>query len=242
MKKKAPSASSPFAALKELKDKLAAEEATKKPGQAPAPAPLKPKKAPKLSSEEARAADAKASEEDDLAFHRMVSGVTRLGEAPGRVSPVRAPRVERPIRDRAAEEAEVVHEHLRALVEGGTRFETSDDGKHVEGRRVDVPPDWLRRLRRGQLPIDARIDLHGLRAGDARAKLTSFLEAQRARGERCVLVIHGKGEHSPEGTGVLRGEVGAWLSQGSASPHVAAFATAQPHDGGEGAIYVLLRR
>jgi DNA-nicking Smr family endonuclease len=55
-------------------------------------------------------------------------------------------------------------------------------------------------------------------------------------------VIHGKGAHSPQGAGVLRGEIGAWLSQGKASEHVAAFSTATAHDGGEGAVYVLLRR
>ena len=49
----------------------------------------------------------------------------------------------------------------------------------------------------------------------------------RSRGERCVLVIHGKGEHSPQGAGVLRGEIAAWLSQSAASEHVAAFATAR---------------
>jgi DNA-nicking Smr family endonuclease len=64
----------------------------------------------------------------------------------------------------------------------------------------------------------------------------------RARGERCVLVIHGKGDHSPRGAGVLRGEIAAWLSQGASSEQVAAFATAQRDDGGEGAVYVLLRR
>jgi DNA-nicking Smr family endonuclease len=64
----------------------------------------------------------------------------------------------------------------------------------------------------------------------------------RARGERCVLVIHGKGEHSPQGMGVLRGEIAAWLSQGPSSQHVAAFVSARAQDGGDGAVYVLLRR
>jgi DNA-nicking Smr family endonuclease len=64
----------------------------------------------------------------------------------------------------------------------------------------------------------------------------------RARGERCVLVIHGKGEHSAGGVPVLRGEIAAWLSQGTSSEHVAAFTTASEADGGEGAVYVLLRR
>jgi DNA-nicking Smr family endonuclease len=69
-----------------------------------------------------------------------------------------------------------------------------------------------------------------------------FLRDKRARGERCVLVIHGRGTHSPGGTGILRGEVAAWLSQGAASEHVSAFATAADGDGGQGAVYVMLRR
>ena len=55
-------------------------------------------------------------------------------------------------------------------------------------------------------------------------------------------MIHGKGTHSPHGVGVLRGEIAAWLSQGPSSEHVAAFATASEAEGGEGAVYVLLRR
>jgi DNA-nicking Smr family endonuclease len=77
---------------------------------------------------------------------------------------------------------------------------------------------------------------------EARAQLEVFLRTTRMRGERCVLVIHGKGEHSLRGSAVLRGEIAAWLSQSSASEHVAAFATARTGDGGEGAVYVLLRR
>jgi DNA-nicking Smr family endonuclease len=92
------------------------------------------------------------------------------------------------------------------------------------------------------MPIDARLDLHGMGMDAARFRLESFLRTTRARGERCVLVIHGKGEHSPGGVGLLRGEIAAWLSQRASSEHVAAFATARREDGGEGAMYVLLRR
>ncbi len=186
--------------------------------------------------------------EDELTFHRMMSGVTPLEERGGRVPMGTAARVEpgrvRPadLRDKAREEATSVLEHLHHLVDDAVRFEVTDDGKRVEGRRVDVPPSLLRELRRGVLPIDGRLDLHGLGAGDAREKLLEFLRTQRARGERCVLVIHGKGEHSIGKSGVLRGEISAWLSQGRAREHVAAFATAREDDGGEGAVYVALRR
>jgi DNA-nicking Smr family endonuclease len=92
------------------------------------------------------------------------------------------------------------------------------------------------------VPIDARIDLHGLRSEEAQDALDYFLSEKRARGDRCVLVVHGKGEHSPGRFGILRGEMSAWLSQSAASAHVAAFSTAEPQDGGEGAVYVLLVR
>jgi len=100
----------------------------------------------------------------------------------------------------------------------------------------------LRKLRRGLFPIDAQLDLHGLRREDAEAALERFLREKRARRERCLLVVHGKGQHSPGGLGVLRGEIAAWLSQGRTSVHVSAFATAGREDGGEGAVYVLLVR
>ena len=131
--------------------------------------------------------------------------------------------------------------HLHSLVEDVARFEVSDDGKRVEGRRADVPPDLVRSLRRGLLPIDGRLDLHGLTAGQAQEALAGFLRTMRARSERCVLIIHGKGERDVA-AGVLRGEIAAWLSQGKPREHVAAFATARDDDGGEGAVYVALRR
>ena len=102
------------------------------------------------------------------------------------------------------------------------------------------PPE--RKLRRGGFPIDASLDLHGMTAEESREALATFLREKRTRGERCVLVVHGRGLHSPGSAPVLRGEITAWLSQGAASNHVAAFATAHSEDGGDGAVYVLLRR
>jgi DNA-nicking Smr family endonuclease len=122
------------------------------------------------------------------------------------------------------------------------RFETSDDGAHLEGRRLDVDPKELRRLRRGLFVVDATLDLHGRSAPEARAELAKFVRLHALAGERLVLVIHGRGNHSPGGQAVLRGEIGAWLSQGAAARYVAAFVTAPPEQGGEGAVLVLLDR
>jgi DNA-nicking Smr family endonuclease len=232
---------SPFDALAGLKKKLAEEEEARKTEKA---RPRPP------SGGRSRTVREEPSSEEALEFHRLMSGVVplepksvRVGRTDvGRSSSAGLASKRASAKSAAEEEEAAVHERLRELTLGDTRFEVEDDGRRVQGRRVDLPPDALRKLRRGLLPIDARLDLHGMRAGEARSAVEAFLGAKRARGERCVLVVHGKGEHSPRGDGVLRGEIAAWLSQGAASEHVAAFATATDHDGGEGAVYVLLRR
>jgi DNA-nicking Smr family endonuclease len=232
--------SSPFDALRTLRDELAAKDAagaTKVPRK-PAARAAPVKDGPREPDDEA------------LLLHRMYAGVTPLGGTRARVPKQEvekpasgsAARAAQRAADAAAAEAAAVHERLRALVEGRERFEVADDGRRVEGRRIDLPMDVVRRLRRGSLPVDGRLDLHGMSVREARGQLELFLRTMRSRGERCVLVIHGKGEHSPDGMGILRGEIAAWLSQGASSEHVAAFATASEHDGGEGAVYVLLRR
>lgn len=230
----------PLAGLEAFKRKM--EDEAKKPAP---PAPPQPQRRPKHEIPKANAA------EDELSFHRMMSGVTPLDERSGHArvpvtsearTTARSPKVKaEDMRARAKAEAEQVLEHLHQLVDDGARFEVSDDGRRVEGRRADVPPNVMRSLRRGLLPIDARLDLHGMTADEAREKIHAFLREMRTRGERCVLVIHGKGDERPGG-GVLRGEITAWLSQGRAREHVAAFATATEADGGEGAVYVALRR
>jgi len=239
----------PFAGLKAMRESLAAGQTEKagkgsKPAPAPAPPPAKRPATP-----------AAADEDDRLSMHRLMSGVTPLDGRSQRVprskaslptdraSPsTRAAEAER-VEAEAKAEADAVHAHLRQLVDGAARrFEVTDDGRRVEGRRTELRAEVLRKLRHGQFPIDGRVDLHGLGPAQARQALEQFLADQRARGERCVLVIHGKGEHSPRGVGVLRGEIAAWLSQGTASVNVAAFATAAAGDGGEGAVYVLLTR
>jgi DNA-nicking Smr family endonuclease len=226
-----------FDALKPLRDELA----KKTRGE---DVPARKQATPAASPRESR----RDPDDEALLLHRLYAGVTPL-ERPHQRVPKQ--RIDRPApRDRSAKKsadaaeaaAAAVHEHLRTLVEGGERFEVADDGRRVEGRRIDLPLELLRRLRRGGMPVDARLDLHGMGVREARAQLELFLRTMRTRGERCVLVIHGKGAHSPQGTGILRGEIAAWLSQGASSQHVAAFVTASEHDGGEGAVYVLLRR
>ncbi len=95
--------------------------------------------------------------------------------------------------------------------------------------------------RRGRIPPELRIDLHGLRADEARRHVHTELSAAIADGVRCVIVVHGKGLRS-DGAPVLRNALVDWLASPDLEGRVLAFAPAQPEDGGRGATYVLLRR
>lgn len=100
------------------------------------------------------------------------------------------------------------------------------------------------RLRRGKHEIEARLDLHGMTQGEAHRALATFIRASRADGKRCVLVITGRGSAKGpnNGGGVLKSAVPRWLDEPEFRQHLLAIATAQPRDGGSGALYVMLRR
>ena len=97
------------------------------------------------------------------------------------------------------------------------------------------------RLRRGRLPIEARLDLHGMNQADAHQALRRFIQQAAALGCRCVLIITGKGGRHGE-SGVLRRQVPLWLNQQDLRDKVLGFEHAQPEHGGAGALYLLLRR
>lgn len=113
-----------------------------------------------------------------------------------------------------------------------------------------------RRLRSGRTRIEARLDLHGMRQSEAHGALKHFLFAAHRRGLRWVLVITGKGgrqrQDADGGTfdgtgryaefGVLRRNVPLWLSEPDLSALVTGFHQAAPQHGGEGALYINLRR
>lgn len=120
------------------------------------------------------------------------------------------------------------------------RVVQTEDGD-VEGLREGAPPKVLKELRGRKFRAERRLDLHGLRSGEAVAELEAFVVDQYDRGTRDVLVIHGKGLHSADGVAVLRDAVVATLREGKVAPYVQAFATAHGSIGGRGALAVRLR-
>jgi DNA-nicking Smr family endonuclease len=118
---------------------------------------------------------------------------------------------------------------------------------------AEVDRRTARQIAGGKMPIDARLDLHGMRQSDARVDLRAFLRAAQARGCRTVLVITGKGGPAAERDplagalgkpqrGVLRHAVPQWLQEPDMREVVLSFTTAGVRHGGEGALYVQLRK
>lgn len=99
----------------------------------------------------------------------------------------------------------------------------------------------LDKLSKGRLPIEGRVDLHGMTQDEAYSLLFSFLHRAHANGVRYVLVITGKGSSSG-GDGILKRSVPAWLSTPAFRTLVSSHDHAARHHGGAGALYVRLRR
>ncbi|MBR9972738.1 Smr/MutS family protein [Magnetospirillum sulfuroxidans] len=95
------------------------------------------------------------------------------------------------------------------------------------------------RMKKGDMVIDASLDLHGMTQDSAHGALLSFVGRAYESGRRCVLVITGKGKQGP---GILRAQVPRWLNQSPLRERILGFSHARPQHGGEGALYVLIKR
>lgn len=139
------------------------------------------------------------------------------------------------------EEAEALAE-LASLVDGTGTFDISDSDEFIEGSITGLDRRILTRLKQGDYAVRAHIDLHGMTREPAREAVEEFILASRRHGHRCVLIVHGRGLNSKDKIPVLKGLLQNWLERGRIARSVLAFSTARPHDGGAGAVYVLLRR
>jgi len=111
----------------------------------------------------------------------------------------------------------------------------------THGTTAGVDRRTAERFKKGTMEIDGRIDLHGMTRDAARVALHSFITQSVARRRRVILVITGKGRQNG-GQGVLKAEVPHWLNEPSVRSYILSFSYAQPKHGGEGALYVYLKR
>jgi DNA-nicking Smr family endonuclease len=167
---------------------------------------------------------------EDLRLWAVVSSTVR----PLRPSPPPAPKAES--ETKAAAKPPKTKPTVRPIHSVPPRLPVPSRGR--EGP-ADVDPNLHRRLARGREVLAARIDLHGLTQDAARAALTGFVRRSVDDGWRAVLVITGKGV---SGDGVLRRRVPEWLAAPPIREHVAGVSEAHRRHGGEGALYVALKR
>ena len=110
------------------------------------------------------------------------------------------------------------------------------------GAQPGLDKSTAKKLKKGQHRIEARMDLHGMTQQQAHRALNSFIDGSHGAGKRCVLVVTGKGLKPDGSVGVLRSTVPRWLNEAPNRARVLAFSYATPKDGGEGALYVMLKR
>ncbi len=225
----------PFADVgAQLKKKLEAERESEKQRQAEA------KREAERARERARAA-ARATEDEASLLSSAFGDVTRLGADPRGAAAKPLPPADASGL-RIVDEDTEAYEELVALVEGSTSFDISDSDEFIEGCVEGLDRRVLQKLRRGEYALGPHLDLHGMTREVAREAVDRFIADKRKAGQRCVLIVHGRGLNSKDQIPVLKGAVKGWMERGRIARSVLAFCTARPHDGGAGAVYVLLRR
>jgi DNA-nicking Smr family endonuclease len=169
---------------------------------------------------------------DRALLERELADVTPISAPP--VHDLRKPPPKPIPRQTLADEARVPYE----LLTHGFELIEWDTGEELNYAQNGVSEKTRKKLKRGQFAIQATLDLHGFNVEQARAELLQFLKAASERRMRCVRIIHGKG-HGSKGQGAtLKPLTDSLLRRVNL---VLAFTSAPPHDGGTGAVYVLLR-
>jgi DNA-nicking Smr family endonuclease len=184
----------------------------------------------------------KVNPEDDTKeqeiFLAAMQGVQRMdGESGRHVSPA----VQTAAAQQLSEEDQARND-LERFMRGDIEFELEYTEEYMYGYVRGLDIKTFQQLKNGSLSVAGHLDLHGMTSDQARDSLLFFIRESYLQGHRCVLVVTGRGKNSPGGQPILRTETEAWLTKEPLRRVVLAFCTAQPKDGGAGALYVLLRR
>src|SRR5262249_29729055 len=163
---------------------------------------------------------------------------TLSSSARARVVPTPPAPLQRTVTD---PDAEALAE-LSDLVAGVGSFDIANSVEFVEGAVVGLDRRLVRRLRAGDFAYQSFLDLHGMTAEEARVAVDRFLATAQRKGQRCVLIVHGRGLNSKDQIPVLKHRVVTWLARCTGARLVLACTSARVCDGGGGALYVLLRR
>lgn len=172
------------------------------------------------------------AQDDESSEFRAALGAVKPRRRAEHVSQLRRPPPARALQREADERAV-----LQDMLQEPDPHEI-ESGDTLSWRAPGLQDGVVRRLRRGAHRVEGELDLHGLNRAAAAQEVAVFLGRSLDRGWRCVRIIHGKGNGSPNSGPVLKASLDGWLRR---RREVLAFCSARPADGGTGAVYVLLR-
>ena len=168
------------------------------------------------------------NEEDAALWGQVTQDVTQLG-ASNRVGRAAPPRIKRPSLDKISGQIT-----LESFVPSIVVYQESS---------FQLDGNLRKRFEKGEVPIDGKIDLHGLTLPQAHQKFMGFVARNIQEGARCLLVVTGKGsQESENGRGVIRKNLPLWCEDAVLKPHILQVTPAQPKHGGSGACYIMLRK
>lgn len=207
-----------------------------KGGVVPSPKATQPKPAAR-TTQTAPEPDSARNSADDSLFFRAMQGVAPVAGSGRQIQPPPPPpsAVE-------PEDDDADARLMRQAVQGAIEFDLELSDEYMRGFVRGLDSKIFQQLKAGSLSVEGHLDLHGQNSDQARDALMFFMRESYLAGRRVVLVIPGRGKNSPGGLSILRAEIQSWLTREPLRRIVLAFCTAQPRDGGTGALYVLLRK
>lgn len=178
-------------------------------------------------------ADDSISDDDKALFRAQMRGVKPLQKNTKRASSPDAKPAAKTAKPTASKHSTQINRHLSDYIQQSVCSETI-----LSYATPGLTSKRLSEFKRGAIPYQARLDLHGLNIEESRLALIDFMNHQILCKHNCVLIIHGKGGHQGKPP-VIKNQINRWLPQ---FVEVLAFHSAKAKDGGLGAVYVLLRR
>lgn len=173
------------------------------------------------------------NEDESILFRETIGEIKPVAIQQIIVSPVQKKPNPRPQKTK-------FHDYLNEQMSDGFALdEPIEQGETLSYLKPSNAPILLRKLKRGQFSVTSTLDLHGMTIDEARSSISQFFNKQRQEIRCCVRIVHGKGNRSLGQIPVLKRMVNHWLPQ---REDVIAYCSTPAHDGGTGAIYVLLQK
>ena len=171
------------------------------------------------------------SEEDNTAWEEATKDVKKF--SPQEVPP----------------SAPVILPPIKPTINIAKAYREEDLSELKLGNTDNIDANTAKRFKRGDFPIEARLDLHGYHEDEAREAVFDFVQKAYIEGKRCIIIITGKGLSHNEGNdnilipkGKLKESVPLWLNSKNLRPLILAYNHPPAKLGGSGALYIMLRR